>query len=69
MTIECAFTAETEDEACGLAREWAAAEPRWTFAGIVRAVQPFLPERPHWWVVTVALDSVEDEQSTIWATA
>jgi hypothetical protein len=65
MTIECAFTAETEDEACQLAREWAEAEPRWTFAGILRAVQPYMPERPHWWHVTVALDSAEEVAPTL----
>jgi hypothetical protein len=65
MTLECAFTAETEDEACRLAREWADAEPEWTFAGILRAVQPFMPERPHWWVVSIVLEPVVPDQPTL----
>lgn len=62
MNLTLAFTVEVgtpDDEARAdvlrQAREWADAEPRWQWLGVVAGPVQTIPERPWWWEVDIAL--------------
>ena len=57
-TFVIALWADDEDDASRQAREWAAAEPAWSFAGILAIRQPY-PDRRHWYQVELIMEPLE----------